>query len=407
MIATEARIRYVDGCRAVAVLGVLLYHSVSHAAWAQHQLTLPLSTVPLRWCLTLFAKGAHGVDLFFVISGFCLSYPSLILYHRQGKAEFRVDRFLAKRLVRILPPYYLALLLCLAAFFAFRISHVGTPTAINAALGPWDVLGQALMLDRGVKLANGAFWTLFVEFRWYLLFPLLLALWVRSQRAYGVLWCVLIVAYHATRARSVDVGVLPAFMLGIVAADWQITKHPLCAYAPILTAIAADIAFLLEPFSSMPMPDGTEEYGFHTQGNIGWYLACFFFILAGGTWMPLRVILESLPLRIVGVASYSMYLVHQPIVSFCAETLGADLGRYGSFAWGLGASVGVGLAFWYTIERFFSQGHPFYARSTAMLGSQIGILLRQGGLPLSFSLLPVPEENANENGHRNDDQYNA
>lgn len=383
-MAPEERIGYIDGCRALAVLGVVLDHCLVHAAWAQRLVNQAPAMNPLFWTVTLLSKGAHGVDLFFVISGFCLSYPTLERYYREDGVNFDLDRFFAKRMVRILPPYYVALFLCLIAYVAFRMTHAAIPTAMSANINIWDVVRQLLMLDRGTRLANDAFWTLFVEFRWYLLFPLLLALWLRSKRSYGVLLVCLVIAYHYTRARSLDLGVLPAFMLGIVAADWHILEHPWRKYAPILAAIAFNAALLLEPFASVPGAGGVEEYGFYTQANVGWHLTCFFFVVAAGAWNPLRSVLSLRPLVFIGAASYSIYLVHQPIVSYAEEQMIGRLGKGGAFVASFFTSLVVGFIFWRLIELPFYRGHVLHDRLTGRLERIMGMLLGRVGIPQRF-----------------------
>jgi peptidoglycan/LPS O-acetylase OafA/YrhL len=386
-MASEGRIGYIDGCRALAVLGVVLDHCLIHAAWAQRLVNQAPAMNPLFWSVTLLSKGAHGVDLFFVISGFCLSYPTLERYYREGGTNFHLDRYFAKRLVRILPPYYVALIICLIAYVVFRMMHAPIPTAMNSNIGIWDVIRQLLMLDRGTRLANDAFWTLFVEFRWYFLFPCLLAIWLRSKKSFGLLLACLVIAYHYTRARSLDLGVLPAFMLGIVAADWHIIKHPWRKYAPILTAIAFDAALLLEPFASVPAVSGGEEYGFYTQANIGWHLTCFFFIVAAGSWVPLRSIVTLRPLVLIGAASYSIYLIHQPIVSYVDENMVSCFGKLGAFSVSFFASLAAGFAFWFVIERSFYHGNSLYERLVTNMTKRTGILLCRIGIPkcLMFS----------------------
>src|SRR5581483_12159461 len=85
---TEMRVRHIDGLRALAVLSVLIYHGTTRT---------PVG----RW----FVEGRHGVDLFFVISGFCLSHPVLTRLASQGSAAFDNPLFFAKRIARIVPPY--------------------------------------------------------------------------------------------------------------------------------------------------------------------------------------------------------------------------------------------------------------------------------------------------------------
>jgi peptidoglycan/LPS O-acetylase OafA/YrhL len=56
----------VDGLRAVAVLSVVVYHACKYAGHGGP----PLLARVLQMC-------AHGVDLFFILSEFCLAYPCL------------------------------------------------------------------------------------------------------------------------------------------------------------------------------------------------------------------------------------------------------------------------------------------------------------------------------------------
>jgi peptidoglycan/LPS O-acetylase OafA/YrhL len=382
-VELEGRIRHIDGCRALAVLGVILFHAMFHASWAQSAIDRG-GTEGL--IVTILSQGVHGVDLFFVISGFCLSYPTLAALRRKSEASFQLDRFFAKRLVRIIPPYYAAVLSCIVAIAVFELTRTHIPNGLNPNQSWADVLFQALFWDRPARLATPSFWTLSVEFRWYLLFPFLLTLWVRTPRAYFLLLFALVVAYNWTRARSIDMGVLPAFMLGIVAADWQILEHPIRKYAPILTAAALDIALLLEPFSSTPLPDGSEKHGFYTPGNIGWHFTCFFFLLSAGAWTPLRSILAWRPLAFIGGASYSIYLVQQPILSFFDENLVGALGALPACALGSAAAVLAGIVFWYLIERSFCHGSPIYARLIPVLQAKIGTLLQTAGIPRDFRL---------------------
>jgi peptidoglycan/LPS O-acetylase OafA/YrhL len=382
-VELEGRIRHIDGCRALAVLGVVLFHAMFHAAWAQ---SAREQGGPIGLSVTLLSQGAHGVDLFFVISGFCLSYPTLAALRRSSEARFQLDRFFSKRLVRIIPPYYAAVLSCIVAIAVFELTHTQIPLGLNPNQSWTDLLFQALFLDREAHLATPSFWTLAVEFRWYLLFPLLLTLWVRAPRAYFLLLFALVVAYNWTRARSIDMGVLPAFMLGIVAADWHILEHPIRKYAPILTTVAFDIALLLEPFSSTPLPDGSEKHGFYTPGNIGWHFTCFFFLLSAGAWAPLRSFLAWRPLAFVGVASYSIYLVQQPILSFFDENLVGALGALPACALGSAAAVLGGIMFWFLIERSFCHGSPIYARLIPTLQTKIGSLLQSAGISRNFRL---------------------
>ena len=116
----QTRIAYVDGLRALAVIGVVFCHVAI-------LYRLPGDTY------NYLVQGGHGVDLFFVVSGFCLSYPILLAMHNKGATTFDVSRFAARRLVRILPPYWLAV--AVSAVSIGLLAHVSLRTlAMNFLL---------------------------------------------------------------------------------------------------------------------------------------------------------------------------------------------------------------------------------------------------------------------------------
>ena len=71
------RIPHIDGLRAIAALSVLASHVVSYN---------PLITQV--WVRRIIPEGAHGIDLFFILSGFCLSYPTLAALEEGGSSVF-------------------------------------------------------------------------------------------------------------------------------------------------------------------------------------------------------------------------------------------------------------------------------------------------------------------------------
>jgi peptidoglycan/LPS O-acetylase OafA/YrhL len=87
------RIKELDGLRAIAILGVFLCHFA-------RQYTHALDFLRLDWA---------GVDLFFAISGFLIT--GILLDLRDKEQPYRT--FYGRRILRIFPPYYLALTLIL------------------------------------------------------------------------------------------------------------------------------------------------------------------------------------------------------------------------------------------------------------------------------------------------------
>jgi peptidoglycan/LPS O-acetylase OafA/YrhL len=306
---SSERIAYIDGLRAVAILTVIAEHA---------------------WPVLGNIGQSFGVELFFVISGFCLAYPTLMRVHNDGKATFDLPSFAARRIVRIVPPYYAAIAITLV------FVHFGTPYATppgRTTFTAVDVLRQALFLDSDTTLATRAFWSLAVEFRWYFIFPVALWIWARSPKAFLCVCAVVIVAAGATRAYSVDLLLLPAFMSGIVAAHLHITEHALTRFAlpafPILLLLAI-------------LRTGTDV-------SILWQATVFAFVIAAGSTPSLRRLLSARWIVCIGIVSYSIYLVHGPVINLlelhgvapiCAAII----------------AVAAGVAFWSIAERPFVRG---------------------------------------------------
>ena len=164
----RTRISGVDGMRALAAIAVFLCHLVAY--WRlQGQLPGKLTQ--------LAALGAHGVDLFVVISGFCLALPVA----RRLDLHLDVRTFFIRRSTRILPPYYVALALCAALAMAPATAHKVVEEQASWA----DVLLHVALLQTLVPgqsgTINGSFWSIALELQLYLVFPFLVLLWRRTS----------------------------------------------------------------------------------------------------------------------------------------------------------------------------------------------------------------------------------
>ncbi|MFZ1019326.1 MAG: hypothetical protein WAN39_15815, partial [Candidatus Cybelea sp.] len=80
-------------------------------------------------------------------------------------------------------------------------------------------------MDAHSRYIDWSFWTLPVEFRWYFIFPLALWLWTASPRAFLIALAALMFVVPFTLAASTDLFVLPAFLLGIVAAHLRLHER--------------------------------------------------------------------------------------------------------------------------------------------------------------------------------------
>jgi peptidoglycan/LPS O-acetylase OafA/YrhL len=222
----------------------------------------------------------------------------------------------------------------LFAVFGAALRYAGAPQPFSMPEQPSagvDLLKQALFLDKGVTFVNASFWTLPIEFRWYLAFPIVLWLWTRSRRAFFLV-AVTSTAAYLTNVASPDLFVLPAFMLGIVAADVHLRGHRFSRFALPLFPIVALAAALTA----------------QNRLSATWQIAAFLLVVAGGENVLLNRVLSNRWLAVVGGASYSIYLVHEPLIAFMIA--------HGVFAPLAGiAGVGLGFAFWSLAERPFVQ----------------------------------------------------
>lgn len=305
------RLPSIDGLRAIAVLGVIQFHALHHTSSGL--------------LLGFAAAGARGVELFFVLSGFCLSYPSLRRLHAGEPFSFDLVAFFRARFWRIAPPYWAAL----ALFLVLALTPFGTPHAW-APLNWRDIAQDFFLLHytHASKL-NSAFWTLVIEARWYFIFPAALLLYVRSKPGFAALIVACYAMWMFVPGTPGDIACLPAFLLGIVAADLSF-REPMR-----LVPLAAVCSFVVGLRIEMLTGDLSPGYPL-------WDLAFFLIVLAGVTWGPFVRVLSVQPLVFIGVASYSLYLVHQPLI----DTLNHHVAPW----IGIAVVLAAGFAFWRYIE---------------------------------------------------------
>jgi peptidoglycan/LPS O-acetylase OafA/YrhL len=150
------RIRVLDGFRFIAVIPVLLYH-----------LTNPLiAKYPHRdFFLHIFKYGGLGVQFFFMISGFVISYT---LAHTPTLAAFYRNRF-----SRLFPAMLLCSLLTfvIALFINDPVYYAGAQQVKNLIPGLTFINPSLWTLATGSKFSwiNGSYWTLWVELQFYII----------------------------------------------------------------------------------------------------------------------------------------------------------------------------------------------------------------------------------------------
>jgi exopolysaccharide production protein ExoZ len=312
------KIANIERLRGVAALAVVVCHIAGHFYGFTR-----FSPGPEK----LFGwLGECGVALFFVISGFCIRLPEARALHTHGKVQLDVREFLARRFLRIAPPYWLALAASIAVGALIRTEQ------IDGAHSPWDIASHILVLHTlGPSTflgTNGVFWTIGLEVHFYLAYLLFANRPARVWTAAALLALGLVVFGAASKLLAAGnpwriVGqefFLTSFWqwyLGALIADWWV-KRPRAAPAALLwTARTAAALFTL----SLGLID-PRIMGLHVTGWILPFGAAAIVILC--VMQPARTTAESPvlePLNALGRASYSLYLFHAVALALAAFTV--------------------------------------------------------------------------------------
>lgn len=289
------RMTLVDGLRGFAALAVVLPHAVGLFVFAGAG---GLSALMVR----LSAFGHRGVEVFFALSGFVIAF-SLRRTHLSPRG---IGRFILRRSLRLDPPYWVALgLFC--AFVLLRGVMTGKPAELPS--GP-HLLSHLLYLQDllGYGQVNVAFWTLCIEFQFYLAFAVLLGLAQVLSRRLGregvlpLFFSALFVLSLAWPARLLDAKSLTSWLL----------PHAYIFLAGALTWWALE--------GRLPR---AVWFAFTAVlwGLFLWRLDSRLFVTAAttsalylaGQRQRLQDWLAARPFQYLGRISYSLYLVHVPL----------------------------------------------------------------------------------------------
>jgi peptidoglycan/LPS O-acetylase OafA/YrhL len=350
ILGKKNTIAALDGVRAIACLSVVEYH-LNRFAFISHVLPFGFSTMATAYVLS----GSAGVTLFFVLSGFLLFMPyvrSLLFDTAWPSAR----RFYTRRAFRILPGYYisLALLILLTHREYLQPAH-------------WQELGLflTLLMDSShstYQAINGPFWTLAVEWQFYMLLPLLawgfrwvvqrgslqrrlnvvflclggLIIWGVATRYWGRSWDlhpnqpallpplihnVALFFFYGFAGKYLEdfaVGMLICVCYGLAQSiDEHRITLTLRRYCWWLWGIGILWLFYIAIWSTLPGRRFVEPLiGAHNWLSeialAAGYGLCVTAILFGP--VQLKSLLEWKPLRWIGLLSYSMYIWHLPIL---------------------------------------------------------------------------------------------
>ena len=280
---TGARIRELDGLRGVAAAGVAFYHIHPHGTF---------------WMWSF-------VDLFFVLSGYLIT-GILLRLERWDRANLR--NFWVRRILRIWPVYYLALLAVLLLWFAWQYRHgqaFGRFSGFRESLVflPY-IVGDYADLPPGTNYLwwFGHSWSLAVEEQFYLVWPLALGWMLRAGWRRSVIVAVVALGICAVAGHANARGALPAWAQA--AGRWL----PYVAFASALALLAP---YFHLGYSGGGHPTGSE--GDHLPFLFAVAYASLVAIVLRGRLAPLNRVLGTRLLVRLGGLSYAIYMFHLPI----------------------------------------------------------------------------------------------
>ena len=333
--ARKGHLLFVDALRGAACLWVILLHTFSSSFVGHGLAHLPF------FLLVHFSKiGWLGVSLFLELSGFCLFYP--IVKRQAAKnldlSTYQLDviSFFRKRARRIFPPYYAALVLsCLLVVVEERLGLDYKKNFLSVFYGKSDLFLHLTMLYnlKAVSFAsiNPAFWSLALECDLYLIFPVLVFLAARfglrailiPTFAIAVLWqgwafhrfglswnwvSSTAIIYHALPGRAFE------FACGMTAA-YLVAKPQPGQYKLAAVLLAA----LLVP--GLWYVTEISLFGPLLDQIWGVAFGCLLVLLSridDSVFVRSRI---GSALVWIGTISYSLYLVHYPLIMITSAAI--------------------------------------------------------------------------------------
>lgn len=360
-----------DGLRALAVSGVLLCH------------------LEFKW----LPGGFVGVDIFFVLSGYLITRLLTREIAETGKLSFR--RFYLRRLRRLYPALLTTIALTWVASFLLLSPQQMRDFGSSAFAAVFSVANIQFYLGSGYweALANTKpllhTWSLSVEEQFYLIWPLLLFLMTRALPRFGIVVAIIVISAASLALGQYWLATDPAaafYMLPSRAVE--LGMGSLLVWLPALRhrwllnfATVAGVVSMLIPMvlfnSKTPFP------------GMAVLLPCAgasLFIVGSNSdaAAPFRLS----PIVWLGRISYSLYLVHWPIIVLWLAYFYQPLAGYAPWLL-LALSVAVAAAQYYWIEQRFRR--PSLTRNWPMvtatlllamtIGAVSGAAALTGGLP--------------------------
>ena len=291
----------IDGLRGIAIIPVILYH-----------LNIPF-----------FSGGYIGVDIFFVISGFLITS---IIHNNIKEKKFSLLDFYERRLRRIIPILYLILILSIP-FTLINFIEVDSRNFFESLFAVitfssnflfWLEEGEYFTRENSLKPLLHT-WSLSIEMQFYIIFPLIIIILEKVKKLKIMIisstcffsflianWLSLVnpdASFYLSLTRIWEL------LLGSLCALLRISRNKVKSKSEYICYISLIIIFLSVFFFN----DKTLHPSFFSLFPV---LATCFLILFSEESNSFKRILQFGPLVVVGLISYSLYILHFPMIAF-------------------------------------------------------------------------------------------
>jgi peptidoglycan/LPS O-acetylase OafA/YrhL len=311
-----------DALRAIAALGILVFHALTLGPWMLRSTSDPIVAVVNRLDV--------AVAVFFVLSGF-LVYRAFARTAARDRELPSVRRYLARRSLRLLPAYWVAL------WFAFGLTNV--MTFVNSPRYP--LLVQIYWED-SVFRGIGAAWSLCTEVTFYVFVPLFAAVVLAVARRHGAGWLttslaaiaaltvlsiVLRLAWRDPGAANVRWAILPTNFLwfagGMVLAEANLHDRSRLAHAlrrpgatmywsVALTAFV--VACIVLPRAQSSLSWSETELRFYLYAVVAFAVVTPLALRLPASRLG-RIVLSSRVMVLLGLISYGIFLYHMSMMA--------------------------------------------------------------------------------------------
>jgi len=299
------RMAGLDGIRGLAALFVVVHHCYLSAFPGYPRATGP-------WWTGWMIYGHLAVVVFIVLSGFSLAVGPA----RHGWRLDGLGRYAHRRAWRILSAYWPALAFSLVMAWVF-VPQPGEAAPNGRSVAVYGLLLQDVV---GSPSPNGAFWSIAIEAQLYVLLPILLIL-ARRRGLIAMLLAVtvpvLVVGVFAASVPAIGLftrftpQLATGFAVGVLAAGlvtdrrWQRVRFGWLAVAAAVPPLA-----LIAATGSV----WTVAHYFWVDLSVMPAIALLLVGLGRGGAPATSRLLEFAPVRHLGAFSYSLYLIHAPVV---------------------------------------------------------------------------------------------